>query len=373
MIGSTLVSEYVPAYEGNHYAGRDGNKIKKITVHHMAARLTAYRCGELFQNPKRGASSHYGIGYNGEIAQYVSEKDGAWTDSDRVSNKTSVTIECSNDKAQDPWTVSEATISSLIRLIADISLRNALGLLVKGVTLTWHQMYAATTCPGPYLLSKMDYICEEANKIILKGAEINMIPVSCVYQVHTSKWLPNVTGHDLSDSKNGYAGNTGQPISAVFANPSKGNLFYKVRELGGKWLPEVKNREDYAGNLGKPIDSFMIRSDITTVSYQVHTVESGWLPSVTGYDETDYINGFAGNRGEAIDAIMIRLDPIASVEELPLESPAPEEPPTERTETPSGDTFDTPSEDPPSSKWGKIVDAIIKFLEWFLSLLKGEK
>ena len=53
----------------------------------------------------------------------------------------------------------------MIKLVADIAKRNNLGTLVKGENLTWHKMHAETDCPGEYLLSKMDYIIEEANKI----------------------------------------------------------------------------------------------------------------------------------------------------------------------------------------------------------------
>ena len=49
--------------------------------------------------------------------------------------------------------------------MADIAKRNGLGKLVPGENLTWHSMFASTDCPGPYLLSKMQYIADEANKI----------------------------------------------------------------------------------------------------------------------------------------------------------------------------------------------------------------
>ena len=54
----------------------------------------------------------------------------------------------------------------MIKLCADIAKRNKLGKLVKGKNLTWHKMYANTDCPGPYLMSKLDYIVKEANKIL---------------------------------------------------------------------------------------------------------------------------------------------------------------------------------------------------------------
>lgn len=324
MIGSALAAERIPAYGGNYTKGREGKKIKAITIHHMAARWTARRCGESFQVVGREGSSHYGIGYDGEIAQYVSESDTAWTNGDWDSNLESVTIECANETTGNPWKVSAATLSSIIELVADIAKRNSLGLLVKGTSLTWHSMFDATSCPGPYLLSKMDYIVEEANKLISGGKPMSKKAVNCSYKVFTNKWLPDVSGHNQNDHNNGYAGVLGSPISGIYANASEGNLFYKVRTTSGSWLPEVKNRTDFAGILGKPIDGFMIRSDVTTVRYQVHTKEDGWLPIVTGYNTSDHNNGYAGVTGHTIDGVILWADPIAVP--APEPAPAPEKP-----------------------------------------------
>lgn len=165
MSKSSLIDITVPASTNNYSKGRSGRKIEMIVLHHMAGVLSAKRCGELFQNPNRKASSNYGIGYNGEIALYVDEDNTSWANSNWDSNCKSVTIETSNDKTGGDWHVSDFTLISLIKLVAEIAKRNNLGKLVKGKNLTWHQMYAKTACPGPYLLSKLDYICEEANKI----------------------------------------------------------------------------------------------------------------------------------------------------------------------------------------------------------------
>ncbi len=162
---SSLATISVPAYSGNYTQGRRGNKISKITVHHMAGVMSATQCGALWQRQGRRGSSHYGIGNDGAIGNYVDENNIAWTDSNWKSNCTSVTIETSNNAYGGDWTVSDAALNSLIKLCADIAKRNGLGTLVPGKTLTWHSMYANTTCPGNYLRSKMQYIADEANKI----------------------------------------------------------------------------------------------------------------------------------------------------------------------------------------------------------------
>ena len=149
----------------NYDRGRDGYKIKKITIHHAAGVVSIEQLGNLMKNGARQVSSHYGIGNDGRIGQFVDEKNTAWTDGNWVSNCTSVTIETSNNKTGGKWTVGDKALNSLIKLVADIAKRNKLGTLVKGKNVTWHRMYASTTCPGDYLLSKMDYIVKEANKI----------------------------------------------------------------------------------------------------------------------------------------------------------------------------------------------------------------
>lgn len=165
MSHSPLATISVPAYAGNYTAGRPNGGIDKITLHHMAGILSAEDCGHIFQRVGRNGSSHYGIGVNGEIASYVEEENTAWTDSNWDSNIHSVTIENSNSATGGDWPVSDATYNSLIKLVADIAKRNNLGTLVPGQNLTWHSMYAATTCPGDFLRARMQNIADEANKI----------------------------------------------------------------------------------------------------------------------------------------------------------------------------------------------------------------
>lgn len=168
-MNSSLVNVVIPASESNFTYGRSGRSLRKITVHHCAGVMSAESIGYLWQNPSRECSSHYGIGNDGRIGQYVDESNTAWTDSNWESNCSSVTIETSNCSTGGDWPVSDEALNSLIRLCADISIRNGLGLLVPGQNLTWHSMYAATTCPGDYLRARMQYIADKANEIISGG------------------------------------------------------------------------------------------------------------------------------------------------------------------------------------------------------------
>lgn len=165
MSNSSLVNVKVSAHSNNYTVGRSGRKIEYIAIHHMAGILTAKQCGAIFQNGSRKASSNYGIGKDAEVGLYVDEANTSYCNSNWDSNCKSVTIETSNSSLGGDYPVSDAVLNKLIELVADIARRNNLGKLVKGQNLVWHRMYAATTCPGDYLLSKMDYIAEQANKI----------------------------------------------------------------------------------------------------------------------------------------------------------------------------------------------------------------
>lgn len=144
MSNSSLATIRVPAV--NYTVGRDGRKIEMITIHHMAGVSSAQRCGEVFQNRNREASAHYGIGKDGEIGLYVDEANTAWANSNWDANCKAVTIENSNSSSGGNWPVSDKVLNSLIKLVADIAKRNNLGTLIPGKNLTWHSMYAQTTC-----------------------------------------------------------------------------------------------------------------------------------------------------------------------------------------------------------------------------------
>ena len=163
---SSLVTSVIPAHTNNFTVDRSANgaHISEICIHHAAGNISVKTLGALWQNPNRAGSSHYGVsGTN--IGQYVKESNIAWTNGHWPSNKRSVTIETSNSSGAPDWLVSDTTLDTLIRLVADIARRNNLGKLVVGKNLTYHSMYANTLCPGPYLLSKLSEIAIKANRI----------------------------------------------------------------------------------------------------------------------------------------------------------------------------------------------------------------
>lgn len=144
------------------------DKIRKITIHHMAGNLSVETCGNIFASSSRGASSNYGIGSDGRVGMYVEEKNRSWCSSSPSNDHQAITIEVANDGGAPNWHVSDTALNKLIELCVDICKRNGISQLNytgdSSGNLTRHNMFKATTCPGPYLQSKFPYIASEVNK-----------------------------------------------------------------------------------------------------------------------------------------------------------------------------------------------------------------
>ena len=154
-------------------------KIRGISIHTMAGPGSVEGCGEVFQTSK--ASSHYGIGPDGRIGQYVLEENRAWCCSHPVDHEV-VTIEVSSiQKYQEPYQCTEAAYRSLIDLCVDICQRNGIRRLIwkegkqfcPAYTKDWNacnmvaHRYTSNTgksCPGNYLLGKYGDIAAEVNR-----------------------------------------------------------------------------------------------------------------------------------------------------------------------------------------------------------------
>ena len=175
---SSLTSSYLPASSSNYTQGRRGYKICKITPHHMAGRLTAAQCANIFKNPARQASANYGIGYDGEIACYVDEENRAWTSSNRENDCQAITIEVSDSSTGGNWPISDASWNALVKLCVDICRRYNFRLNYDGTpngSLTRHNMFANTNCPGPYLEARLPELARVVNAK-LDGGDIPTKP-----------------------------------------------------------------------------------------------------------------------------------------------------------------------------------------------------
>lgn len=257
----------------SNYTAKRNNSINKVTPHHVAGCLTAAQIAKIFQNPNRQVSANYGIGIDGKIVGIVPEESRAWTSSSPSNDHQAITIEVSNDQVGGEWHVSDLCIERLIDLIVEIRQRTKNEVYVydgtANGTITRHNMFAATTCPGSYLQSKLPYITEQINKRITEGTAPVEVPT---VQAPTSRKVGDVV-----------------TISGIYVASNSTNRLNPARTSGTitKIIPGAKN--PYLldnGNLGWTNDGCIIdnaiKAQTTNTSVTTYTVQSGDCLSVIG-------------------------------------------------------------------------------------------
>lgn len=348
MANSSLVT-YTKLSPNN--SGKRIQEITKITPHHMAGNLSVETCGDVFAPASRQASSNYGIDSKGNVGLYVDEDKRSWASSSAWNDQRAVTIEVADEVLSPEWKPSDKAYAKLVELCVDIVKRNPKIVRANGKpglnytgdrngSLTTHDMFAATGCPGTWLKANMKKLEQDVNAKLdgataakpqapvaqkpapqpaPKPAAVNP-PAEIKYRVRSGgKWLPEMIGHkDTGGSKDTYAGNVGKTIEYLSMQMPKGS-WYQVKTKNG-WLPKVSAynpsdlRNGAAGD-GTPI--IAIRCYYNTanpgttgyykVEYQAHIKGGGWLPAMrdlkdTGGSKDDY----AGN-GKAIDCFRAKL------------------------------------------------------------------
>ena len=172
---SSLV-DYIKLSPNN--SGERNHIIDTVTIHCVVGQVSVEALGETFYKKSRKASSNYGIGTDGRIGLYVEEKNRSWCSSSASNDNRAITIEVASDTTH-PYAVNDKAYASLIKLLADICLRNNIKQLlwkadknligqVDKQNMTVHRWFANKSCPGDYLYNKHTEIANEVNKILLE-------------------------------------------------------------------------------------------------------------------------------------------------------------------------------------------------------------
>ena len=180
---SKLATEFIPSPNRNKVRT---NKVIYFTPHCMVGQMTAKACGNLFARSSYQASSNYGIGTNGEIAGYVDEEDRSWCSSSAWNDNRAITVECASD-TRHPYAMNQKVWDSLVKLAVDICQRYGKNKMLwfndKATTLnykpksnemviTCHRFYAAKSCPGDWLYSRLGKFANEVNEKLGKSAPV---------------------------------------------------------------------------------------------------------------------------------------------------------------------------------------------------------
>ncbi len=164
---SSLAQGAYIAHSNNYQKGRNGYKICKFTPHIMAGILTGKQCAvNIFQKPNRIASANYCIGNDGDLVCNVYEEDRAYTSSSRLNDNQAITVEVSNCEVGGDWKISDAAWNTLVKLAIDVCKRYKFRLVYDGTpngSLTRHNMFSNTSCPGKYLQSRFQELADIVN------------------------------------------------------------------------------------------------------------------------------------------------------------------------------------------------------------------
>jgi peptidoglycan hydrolase-like protein with peptidoglycan-binding domain len=161
----------VAGIQDNGFGGsRNGQAINGVVIHHVAGTN-----GLSYVANANSRNSHptYHISNSGAVTGIVNPERRPYSTGGQP-DPSAVTFEIDNSSVGGDWPVSSAAIEALIDVIifhASISPRANRGFAKNIKTqvqseffIAWHQQYSSTACPGPFILSQLDYIVAECNK-----------------------------------------------------------------------------------------------------------------------------------------------------------------------------------------------------------------
>lgn len=131
----------------NFTAGRGGNKITAIVIHHMAGDLTVEGCYGVWTGG-RAASCHYAVESGGRIGQLVYDSDTAWHCG--TANPWTIGIEHADKLEGGSWTFTDACLDAGAHLVAALCKYYDLGRpeWLKNVFGHNNMPNTATACPA---------------------------------------------------------------------------------------------------------------------------------------------------------------------------------------------------------------------------------
>ena len=173
-VNSPLVS-YTSLNKNN--SGKRSHTIGRITPHCVVGQMTIEDLLAWLNSTsgKNSCSANYGIGNDGRVGLNVPENCRAWTSSSSENDNRAITIECASDKT-DPYAFNQNVYNSLIKLCVDICQRYGKKKLLwlgdkqktlayqpaaDEVVLSCHRWFAAKSCPGQWLFSRLGELAQK--------------------------------------------------------------------------------------------------------------------------------------------------------------------------------------------------------------------
>jgi hypothetical protein len=286
--------------------------ISKITIHHAAGVMSFDELLKFVANCGRDMSSNYVL-RQGKLGLVVEEKYRAWTSSNAENDHRAVTIEVGNSSFGGQWPIAPEDLNMLINWCADVCIRNNIPRLyydgTPNGTLTLHEMFVATACPGPYIKSKLNYICQEVNKIIEANSKNIVVENPVLKEQPIYKVVTDVYGYTTaSDAVNDINRKcTVEADTYYIFNETDRAVNVTVKSgVPGAWISKSSNKE--------PVKS--VTPTLKTVAYEV--IRGEWGNGSTRVNSLNKAGYIAKNVQAAVDAILAKK----SIPNIPLYSNA---------------------------------------------------
>lgn len=286
----------------------------RIVVHNTANDASANNEISYMRTNNNETSFHFAID-DKEVVQGIPLNRNAWHagDSHGKGNMQGIAIEiCYSKSGGDRFVKAEQNAA---KFIAQLLKERDWGI----DKVTKHQDYSGKYCPHRTL----DMGWERFLNMIraeLGQAQVNTSTSSkepnytgkITYQSYDNKkgkWLPEVDSYHTNE----YAGNLGNNMGGLRAEPTYGEIQIQAHVIGKGWLGWVSsknysknnktNGNSYAGLYGKNIDMVRIKSSKGYVDYRAYdNVKNKWLPWVRSTNTSEY----AGNEGNPISGIQMK-------------------------------------------------------------------
>lgn len=223
----------------------------RIVVHNTANDATARNEIAYMTNNNYETSFHYAVD-DKEIVQGLPLDRNGWHSSDGngKGNREGIAIEiCYSLSGGERFIKAE---KNAVDLIVDILKRYGWGI----DRVTKHQDYCGKYCPHRTLDMGWNRFINMIKAKLEDNSQISTNVVNCYYKVRTQKhqWLPEVK--NLDD----YAGYENSPITGLAIKVDKGSIRYRVHLKGKGWLPFVTGYDindfnnGFAGDIVSIID-----------------------------------------------------------------------------------------------------------------------
>ena len=147
---------------------REGRAIQGAIIHHGAGPSVL---GYVANWNSRNSHPNYHVAQNGDTTGIVHPTRQAFSTAHDVDN-ISISFEIDNSTGAPDWMITDNSFEAIIQVLLHHykeSGRKGFAKNIRGVNQTeffigWHSQYKATACPGPYILSKIDWLVAELNR-----------------------------------------------------------------------------------------------------------------------------------------------------------------------------------------------------------------